>query len=164
MLLAGFQCQRQARRGEVGGTNRTHFASLDQLAICAQCVGLRCIGIVIVRLVEVDGVGLQTAQRVFHGLTNVGGLEAAALWPHGLADLGGQHHAVALAAFAQPFANDGLGLATRVARHPNGVHIGRVDEVETRVDPGVEQRKRGGFVHGPAKDVAAKSQWRYLQA
>ena len=40
--------------------------------------------------------------------------------------------------------------------NPSGVDIGGVDEIQARVEGGVEQPEGIGFVDGPAKDVAAQ--------
>src|SRR3546814_3153096 len=59
---------------------------------------------------------------------------------------------------AQPAADDGLGLAAAVARHPGGVRIGGIDGIEAVLDEGVEDVEAGGLVQGPAEDVAAQDQ------
>src|SRR3546814_9024214 len=81
------------------------------------------------------------------------------------ADLGEQQHAFAHArARAQPAADDGLGLAAAVARHPGGVRIGGIDGIEAVFDEGVEDVEAGGLVQGPAEDVAAQDQRGDLKA
>src|SRR5205823_14941319 len=77
---------------------------------------------------------------------------------------GGEDDAVALAALAEPLAEDGLRLAAGVARHPARVHVSGVDEVHAGVDPGVEQAERHRLVDRPAKDVAAEADARYLES
>src|SRR3546814_13434898 len=65
---------------------------------------------------------------------------------------------------AQPAADDGLGLAAAVARHPGGVRIGGIDGIEAVFDEGVEDVEAGGLVQGPAEDVAAQDQRGDLKA
>ncbi|KAG1274334.1 hypothetical protein G6F64_015154 [Rhizopus arrhizus] len=74
------------------------------------------------------------------------------------------HHLVALAAAGKPFADQRFGFAALVARDPARIDVGGVDEIQARVDQGVQQRVRAGFVDGPAEDVAAEGEWGDLQA
>ena len=84
-----------------------------------------------VGLVQVDVVGVQPAQAVLDLLhdppprrTPLVGVVA-----HGRHELGGQHHAVAPP--LERLADDLLGLARRV-------HVGRVNEVDARIEGGVD--------------------------
>jgi hypothetical protein len=75
-----------------------------------------------------------------------------------LADLGGKHDAIALAAAFQPAADDRFRFAALVARHPRRVHVGGVDQVEAVVDEGIEQLEAAFFVRAPAEHVAAEGE------
>jgi hypothetical protein len=84
-----------------------------------------------VDLVEVDDVGLQTAQAVLHRLLDGLAREAALMGAlaHGSPDLGGQHGL--LTSSLESPADDLLGLAL-------GVHVGGVDEVEAGLERPVD--------------------------
>jgi hypothetical protein len=60
-------------------------------------------------------------------------------------------------------ANDGFGFAATVALGPARVHVGGIEQVETGIDEGVEQRKAGGLIGRPAEHIATKGQWRDLK-
>ena len=64
----------------------------------------------------------------------------------------------------QPVADDRLGFAALVARHPARIDVRGVDEVEARLDEGVEQLEGRRLVGGPAEHIAAKSEWRDIQS
>jgi len=154
----------QPRRAVVAGTDGAHLAFADQLGVGRKCLLQRRGRVVVVRLVQVDVVGLQPAQRVLHRLPNVGPRQADPAVAHVLADLGGQHDALALAAAPQPLADHRFALAAHVAGHPARVDVGRVHQVEAGVDECVEQRERGRRVRCPAEHVAAEGQRSDLQA
>src|SRR5688572_12110558 len=66
-----------------------------------------------------------------------------------VADLGGNDHAPAVTSAVHPAADDRFGFSADVAGNPRGVGGG----------VGVEHRKRlGGFVAGPAKNIAAQAE------
>src|SRR5205085_10457002 len=88
---------------------------------------------------------------------------ADAPFAHVVADLGGDDHLVAAAALPDPAADHGLRFAARVPGRPPRIHVRRVDEVEARVDPRIEQRERGALVGGPAEHVAAEAKRRDLE-
>ena len=106
---------------------------LDQLAEGAHHVFERHVRVVVVRLVEVDVIGLQALQRCIYRLADVLGAQADLAVAHLFAHLGGQHQLVALAGFAQPFADDALRFAALVAGRPAGVHVGGVNKVHAGV-------------------------------
>ncbi|MNP20388.1 hypothetical protein D3C76_1129580 [compost metagenome] len=116
------------------------------------------------RLVEVDVVGLQTAQRGFHGLFDVDGGEALVAVAHVHADLGGDDHLVALAGSLQPVADDGFRFAACMRGQPAGVDVCCVDAVQAGVQQRIQQAERGRFVGRPAEYIAAEYQGRNLQA
>jgi len=62
MLLAGLQRLCQPCSAVVAGTYRPHLAFGDQLAKGAHHIGQRHLRVVVMRLVEVDVVGLQALQ------------------------------------------------------------------------------------------------------
>jgi hypothetical protein len=80
--------------------------------------------------------------------------------PHIGTDLGDDDDLVPVLAALHPLADDRLGLAALVARHPARIGVGRVDGVQPGRDETVEQLERGLLVGGPAKDVAAQNQRR----
>ena len=59
-------------------------------------------------------------------------------------------------------ADDALG-RTRAARPVAPVCVGRVDEVATRLDIGVEHREGALLVDRPAEHVAAEAQWKDVE-
>ncbi|MDT4851888.1 hypothetical protein FQZ97_860960 [compost metagenome] len=162
--FAGDQGFGQPHGGVVGGADGAHLARLHVLGVCGQGVGQRCVGIVLVRLVQVHVVRLQAGERCFQGAANVGRRQPLGVGPHFHADLGGDEHAVALARTLEPFADQRLGFPALVAFDPSGIHIGRVDEIQARIHHGVQQGVRAGLVHGPAEDVATEGERRNLQA
>ncbi len=125
-LLAGGERGLQPLRADIGSAGRAHFAGLDQRVIGRHRFLDRRHLVVEMRLVEVDTVGLQSAQRSFAFAQDVILLEAAA-FAHILADLGEDQHAVAFAALLQPVADDGFGFAAFVPRHPARIGVGGVD-------------------------------------
>jgi hypothetical protein len=86
------------------------------------------------RLVEVDVVGLQAAERGFDCLANVLRLQTFAAFPHVHADLGCKDQVIATAALREPLADDGLGFAALVSRSPAGIHVGSIDEVQSKIE------------------------------
>ena len=111
------------------------------------------------RLVEVDAVGLQPAQRGLRSALHVI-LARAAAFAHVLAELGGDHDLVALAARFQPFADNGFQFAADMPRRPARIAVGGVDGVEAGIDKGVEDGERGLGVDVPAEHIAAQHQRR----
>ena len=84
--------------------NRPHLAFLDELGEGTHRFFERRLRIVVVRLVEIDHVGLQAPQRGFDGAPDVVLRQALVGIAHGLPDLGGEHDTVALAALPEPLA------------------------------------------------------------
>ena len=133
-----------------------HLARLHQLVERADDLLDRHLGLVEVRVVEVDVVGAQAAQGRVGG-----GLDVDAGQPRVLgvlADLGGDHDVGAVAARLDPLADDGLGLAALVARDPRRVRVGRVEEVAAGGRVRVEHGEGLRLVGGPAEDVAAEGE------
>jgi hypothetical protein len=109
-----------------------------------------------VRVVEIDVVGAETREaRVGRRGDRARG-ETAELGV--LAHLGRDHDIRSVARVRHPSADDRLGLATRIARNPGGVGIGRVDQVSPAGDEGVEHGPRRRLVARPAERVAPESQ------
>ena len=99
---------------EVGRADLADLAGLDQRVERDDVLLLRHLGVVAVRVVEVDVVGPQPAQRVLRGEDDVAGAEAG---PVALArHLGVDLDPVAAAALGHPVADLRLGLAADVAR------------------------------------------------
>ena len=118
--------------GEGGRPEGPDLALVDEVGECPQGVVDVARRIGTVDLVEVDPVRLQAAQA---------GLDLAddpparvtghvGVGPHRSVELGGQHHVLPPAS-GQSLGHDLLGLA-------GGVHIGRVDEVDTGIESGVD--------------------------
>ncbi|CAM2149016.1 hypothetical protein PT2222_200147 [Paraburkholderia tropica] len=143
-----------ARARVVRRARHPNLAGLDQPLIRAQRFFERHLLVVFVREIHVDVIGLKATQRIFNGGFDIRGRQPRMARP--LGNLGGDHDLVALAAAREPFADDRLRLAALVARHPGGVDVGGIDEIQARVGERVENRERGGFVGGPAEHVAAE--------
>ena len=154
----------QAIRLIVGGADRPHLAGLNQRIERRQRLFQRRIAVIVVRLVEIDIIGLQTAQRIFHRLLNIARRQPLFAFAHRFAHLGGDDHLVALAALLQPFADDGFRFAAPVARRPAGRNVGGIDKVELIVHQRIQQIERGRLIRRPAEHVAAKGQRRHLNA
>ncbi|MGY4318905.1 hypothetical protein ACVWW1_008232 [Bradyrhizobium sp. JR3.5] len=133
---------------------------LDQFVIGRERLFLRCGLIVLMGLVEIDVVGLQPPQRVLDGARDVVRLQADIAASHVHADLGGEDDAVAVAAHLHPLADDRLGLAAVMARHPARIDVGRIEERQSMLQHGVEQAKRRRLVHRPAEHIAAEAEGR----
>jgi hypothetical protein len=100
-----------------------------------------------VELVEVDEVGAEAAQAVFHGLAHVFGFGALAPLVHRHAELGCHHHLGPAA--PQRLAQVLLALAL-------AVDVRRVEEVDPRGESGVDHLRRAGGVQAHAEVVAAE--------
>jgi hypothetical protein len=101
----------------------------------------------VVHLVEVDGVGLQPAQRVLAGPDDVPGREALVVGPvaHLPVDLGGQDDLLpATAALGEPAADDLLG--DTLTGLP-AVDVGGVEEVDAQLE---------GLVHDGERRLAVR--------
>src|SRR5215471_14717435 len=112
------------------------------------------------RLVDIDVVGLEALEGLLDPGEDVALFEPLADARHLQANLGGEHELVATAARLQPCADDGLGLATLVARHPLGIDVGGIDGVEARANEAVEQAEGHRLVRGPTEHVAAEHERR----
>ncbi|MPM95766.1 hypothetical protein SDC9_142921 [bioreactor metagenome] len=156
---AALQRLGQSRGAVVRCANRAHLARLDQIAKRAQHILERNARVVIVRLVQIDVIRLQALERRIHRLLDVFRVQAHLAIAHVLAHLGGQHQLAApCGRLPQPFADDGLGLATHMPRCPTRIHIRRVHKVHARIQPRIKQRKARRLIHRPAKHIAAKTQ------
>ena len=122
------------------------------------------LGVVYVRLIEVDIIGLQALQRVFHLAQDVGLRKPLLVGRELDADLGRQNYFLAIAAALEPVAEHGLRLAAFVARHPARVHVGGVDEIEPGADKLVQNGERSGLIRRPAKDISAQANGRDFEA
>src|SRR6185295_19912773 len=135
----------------------------DQPLIGAERLLQGSLLVVAVRLVKIDIVGLQAVERVLHPRHDVGPARALADAWHFHADLGGDYHLASVAARVQPVADDGLGFAALMTRHPFGVDVGGIDAVKAGRDETVEQLEGGRRVRRPAQHVAAEDQRRNLK-
>jgi hypothetical protein len=76
------------------------------------------------------------------------------------ADLGQDRHLRPGAAGGQPLADDRLGLAALVARHPGGIDIGGVDAGQPDIDQPVEDTEGRRLFQRPAEDIATEDDGR----
>ena len=150
------QCLAQAAGAEIGRADRAHLALFDQARKGAQGRLQRFGRVFLMGLVQIDGVGLQPAQRAFQRGVDVARRQPRKFAP--FAHLGGNQHLRAFATGLEPAPDQDLRFTAAVARCPGRIHIGGVDQVEAGLDKGIEQRKGGSLIHAPAKYVAAKGQ------
>ena len=108
------------------------------------------------RLIQVDVVGLQPLQRIFHRLHHVFARQAFFAGPHLDAQLGSDNHRVPAAAGFQPVANDDFGLTAFVAGVPARINVGAIDEIEAARDERIEQGEGCILIGRPAEHVAAE--------
>src|SRR5690242_8463548 len=98
----------------------------------------RCIGIVAMRLVEIDVIGLETFERSLGLAHDPRAGEAFALAGNFRSNLGGDDHLLALAATLEPVADDGLRFAALVAGHPRGISVRGINEVKAGGNESIE--------------------------
>ena len=149
----------EPRRRVLRRADRAHLAGLDERAERFERLVDRGAGIVLVRLVEIDAVGLQAREGILDLLHDLRALQAALAFD-GHADFRREHHAIALAAPREPFPDDGFGFPAHVARHPCRIAVGGIDEVEAEVDEALEDREGGRLVGGPSEDISAQCERR----
>ncbi len=117
------------------------------------------------RLVQVDDVGVQPAQRVLHRALDPQPAQALVFVAHVHADLGEQQDLRASRGVGlEPASDQRLRLAALVPGHPARIDVRGVDGVEARVDERIEQLEAALLVGGPAEDVAAEDDGRDVQA
>ncbi len=155
-LVGDGECLRQPFRGGVRRGNVTHLPGRDQGVQRRHGLFQGRVRIVGVRVVEVDPVGPEAAQRVLHRLTDHLPSESGKALP--AAHLGGDDHLVPDLTGGEPAADDRLGLAAAVAGSPLGVGVGGVDEIAAGLHVGVEDVERGVLVDGPAEDAATQAE------
>src|SRR5918993_795867 len=152
--------------GEVAAADVDDLAGGDELLYRLPDLLPRRTPVDVVHLVQVDVVGLEPTEAVLTGLPDVVRRQAAVVGSgaHRLVDLGGQHDLVpASMVLGQPAADVLLGDPVALL-HVRGlrpaVHVGRVDEVDTRVEGGVEHGQAVLFadlhakIHGAQPDPA----------
>src|SRR5919202_57049 len=103
-------------------------------------------------------VGLQAPKRGFALLDYVHAVVARGvgiLVIHASVDLRCQHYPLPLPVTLEGFTDDFLACAT-------AVHVGGVQEVDTRVDSSIYDVERRGFVSTTSKHHASKTQLTYL--
>ncbi len=115
--------------GEIGATDFTHLALVDQVAQCTQRLGDRGLGVGGMQLVEVDAVGAQAGQAVLDRGADVGGGRSAFVTFVGHAELGGQDDLVA------PGAEGGSEVALALAP---AVDVGGVEERDAGTQRGAD--------------------------
>ena len=144
------------RRGEplrrvVGRRDVPDHALLDERVEGAQRLLQRRVGVVPVRVIQIDVVGLQPLERGMRLAADVVGPQVAVRIATA-ADLRGEHDLVAVAAVFQPAPEDRLRPAML-----EQVGVGGVDEVAPCRRVGVEDLARLLLVGGPAEHVAAQA-------
>ena len=72
--------------------------------------------------------------------------------------LGRDHEVPAFRAALQPVANDRFRFPASMSGHPPGIDICGVDEVESRTDQGIQDRKRRGLGRSPSKYITAETE------
>ncbi len=129
---------------------------VDEFEERSDGLGERCLGVVPVRVEQVDDVGLQPAEAFLdatpHGVPRLaleGGLQAR---------LRGDHDLVAVAAVGHPITDDRLGLTADVSFDERRVDVGRVDEVATACGEGIEDREGRLPVGRPPEDIASEAE------
>ncbi|MBM7806914.1 hypothetical protein JOD57_002751 [Geodermatophilus bullaregiensis] len=151
--LGGLQRLGEPGRGVVRRRDVQHLARPHELVEGGERLLQRRRLVVVVRVVEVDAVGPQVAQRALGGLADLPGGEGVRLLLR--RGLGGHEHPVAQAPVGHPPAEDLLGAAVPV-------HLGGVDEGAQGAGHGVgeavEDRVGRRLVGGPAEDVATQAE------
>src|SRR5580698_4819809 len=86
------------------------FAPSHEIVESAQGLLLRRLDVLHVNLVEVDTVGLEAPQALFHGPQDAKAGCAGGVWTfaHAETELGSEHHAVAVLGLRHPRAHDAL--------------------------------------------------------
>lgn len=118
------------------------------------------------RLVEIDEVGVETAQAGFHGIHDVPAAQPPIVGQ--LADstpaFCRQHNVVTLAGALQPGADHLLRASRPAAFSPSGIDIGRVDEVAGTIEKQIEHTRRLGVIRVPAEGRRAETDSGNFQA
>src|SRR5207342_3462654 len=107
-----------------------HLAARNEPSVSLHGFFRRRDFVVEMRLIEIDAVGLQAAQRGLTLTQDVIFFQAAA-FAHVLADLGGDQHTVAFAAAFDPITDDSFRLAARITRYPACITVGGVDGIKS---------------------------------
>ena len=110
------------------------------------------------RKIEIDIIGLQSAQRFLRRPRDVGRGQALSIGRHLHADLGGDHHVLALRAALQPVPEDGFRFTAAMSGRPYRIHIGGIHEVQSGVHRRIQHRKRRRLGRRPSEDVTAEAQ------
>jgi hypothetical protein len=131
------------------GAEIADLARLDQVVECFEGLLQRRGVVIAVDLVEVDVVGAEPGEAVIDlGHDRLAGEPfAVGAGPHGVAQLGGDHHVVAVREVLQRPAEDLLARALRV-------HVRGVEEVDARVQGVADQRARIGLAERPDRVAA----------
>lgn len=133
-----------AFRGEVRQGDVAHTVGSDESVGGAHLIGDRHGLVIEMQVVQVDQIGLQALQRLRQCGLHGRGLQSppVRLRPH----LRGDDQLIAVPALGHPLAQDRLRLAAGVPLDAGRVAVGRVDEVASRSDVGVEHGE------GPGRD------------
>jgi len=144
----------------VRGADVAHLALAHQVVEGAQRLLERGLAIVPVRLVEIDVVRLQPAQRVLDTVHDVLARKPRVVRSrsHRSHHLGGDERGVTILARGQPLPEHDLGLAAGIAGGPARIDVGGVDEVAAGLEVGVEDRLRGFLVRRPSEGIAAEAE------
>ncbi len=148
----------------VGAADGSHLAGFYQRIERRQCLLQRRGAIIDMSIVEINVVGSEPAQRVLDGGHDGFAPEpldifqprtdAVGQGPH----LGGNHQVVSPAAILKPAAEQFLAYPGAAVLGPEGIVVGRVDEVAAGIDIAVEQAARHVFRRGGAEQHRAQRQ------
>jgi uncharacterized protein (DUF433 family) len=141
-------------RREVGTTDLAHLARSDEFAQRAQCVGDRSLLIGVVHLIEVDVVSVEAPQRLLTGEAHIVGTRAKVSVVDGHAELGGNDDRVAATLEC---------LAEKDLRLGRAIDVGGIEEVDPRLDRGVDDVGRSSLVETGPEVVATDADFRHLQ-
>jgi hypothetical protein len=154
----------EARRRKIRGADRPDLPALEEACECFERFLEGDRGVVEVRLVEIDVVAAEPAERIFGGSDHMGFRKPFADIFHVAADLRRDQDLMALAARPQPIPYDRLGFAALMSRRPIGISVGGVEHRKAAIDERVENCAGDGFVGGPAEDVTAQHERRTAEA
>ena len=151
--LRGFDRLHQAPRGLIRAAENAHFAGTDQLV--ERFHGLLVGGVMVgpVGLVEVDVIGAELLQAVFHRADDIVAVKRGhavalgALEPDvaRARDLGGENDRIARLGL-EPLADDFLGAADPLDVRRHGIAFGSVEEIDAGIVAHVEDAHAGGFI------------------
>src|SRR5579862_5247330 len=163
ILLACLESRRQTLGRVIGSADGPYFALLDQLGVRAQRLFERRFRIVLVRLVEVDVIGLQSPQRILDGAKDIRFRQPFLARTHLHPDLGRDDDLAPVVGPLHPVTDDGFRFSALVPGGPAGINVGGIDEIESSAGEAVEYGKRRLLISRPAEDVAAQAKRRNIE-